>query len=57
MSFNKRIVPDFEKLLKMREEIGNDAELIRTVVGKSDCLMGDSKSLDLINQIQSDLSK
>lgn len=57
MSFNKRIVPDFEILLKMREEIGNDSELIKTVVGKSDCILGDSRSIDMIKKIQESLEK
>lgn len=57
MSFNKRIVPDFDILLKMREEIGNDSELIKTVVGKSDCLLGDSRSIDMIKKIQESLEK
>ena len=57
MSFNKRIVPDFEDLLKMREEIGNDFELVKTVVGKSDCLIGDTRSIDMIKKIQESLGK
>ncbi len=55
MSFNKRIVPDFDSLVKIREEVGNDQEFIKRVVGNSDCLMGDSRSISLIREIEESL--
>ena len=57
MSFNKRIVPDFDSLVKIREEVGNDREFIKRVVGNSDCLMGDSRSISLIREIEESLQE
>ena len=55
MSFNKRMVPDFDVLVKIREETGNDLEFIKRVVGNSDCLIGDSRSISLIMEIEESL--
>lgn len=55
MGFNKRYLPDLDKLVEMRNEIGNDREFLRTVLGKSDCLMGSSESLQMIRYIEEEL--
>ena len=55
MSFNKRILPDLDNLMKIREEIGNDRQFIKQIIGKSDCLMGSRESLNFIEEIEKSL--
>lgn len=55
MGFTKRYLPDLDKLVEMRKEINNDREFLKTVIGKSDCLMGSSESIELIRYIEEEL--
>jgi len=57
MGFTKRILPDPESLKKMRAEIGNDREFLKMVVGKSDCLLGSTESLEMIRYIEEEISR
>jgi len=55
MGFTKRYLPDVEKLVEMRKEINDDREFIKKVVGKSDCLMGSTESLQMIRYIEDEI--
>ena len=52
MSFNKRILPELEKLIELRESIGDDREFLRSVIGKSDCLVGSTDSMNYVKEIE-----
>jgi hypothetical protein len=52
MSFNKRILPELEKLIELRESIGDDREFLRSVIGKSDCLVGSTDSMNYVKEVE-----
>jgi hypothetical protein len=39
----------------MRKEINNDREFLKFIVGKSDCLMGSTESLQMIRYIEEEI--
>lgn len=55
MGFSKRYLPDIDKLVEMRKEINNDREFLKFIVGKSDCLMGSTESLQMIRYIEEEI--
>ena len=55
MGFSKRYLPDFDKLVEMRKEINDDREFLKFIVGKSDCLMGSTESLQMIRCIEEEI--
>jgi hypothetical protein len=57
MSFNKRILPPVEDLIKIMADSKDDKEFIDRVVGKSDCIMGSQESMEMIRYIQERISK
>lgn len=52
MSFNKRILPDLESLIELRKSLGNDREFLRSVIGKSDCIVGSTDSMNYIKEVE-----
>jgi hypothetical protein len=52
MSFNKRILPELEKLIELRESIVDDREFLRSVIGKSDCLVGSTDSMNYVKEVE-----
>ncbi len=48
-------MPDLDNLMKIREEIGNDRQFLKQIIGKSDCLMGSRESLNFIEEIEKSL--
>ena len=52
MSFNKRILPELEKLIELRESIGDDREFLRSVIGKSDCLVGSTDYMNYVKEVE-----
>lgn len=57
MSFNKRIIPSLDTLVKMREEINNDEIFIERIFGKGDCFMGPKESFSYMDEIMKQLNK
>ena len=55
MSFNKRIIPDLDDLIKRRNEIGNDSLFLKEIIGKSDCIIGSEVSLNFIREMEKSL--
>jgi hypothetical protein len=55
MGFSKRYLPDFDRLVEIREEINDDREFLKFIVGKSDCLMGSTESLQMIRYIEEEI--
>lgn len=55
MGFSKRYLPDIDKLAEMRKEFNDDREFLKFVVGKSDCLMGSTESLQMIRYIEEEI--
>lgn len=56
MGFSKRYLPDYDKLVGIRQKINNDREFLKFTVGKSDCLMGSTESLNLIRSIEEEIA-
>lgn len=57
MGFNKRYVPDLETLKEIRKKHSNDEEFLKSVVGKSDVLMGPPDSIDFLDYIRNKFYK
>ena len=57
MSFNKRILPPVEDLVKIMADSKDDKDFIDRVVGKSDCIMGSQESMEMVRYIQERILK
>jgi hypothetical protein len=57
MSFNKRILPPVEDLVKIMADSKDDKEFIDRAVGKSDCIMGSQESMEMVRYIQERILK
>ncbi len=57
MSFNKRILPPVDDLIKIMADSKDDKEFIDRVVGKSDCIMGSQESMEMVRNIQERILK
>jgi len=57
MSFNKRIIPALSELIKMREQINNDADFLQRITGKGDCFIGPPESFSYLEEIRKELNK
>ena len=55
MGFSKRYLPELDRLKEIRKEINDDREFLKYVVGKSDCLMGSTESLQMIRYIEEEI--
>jgi hypothetical protein len=55
MGFSKRYLPELDRLMEIRNEINDDREFLKYVVGKSDCLMGSTESLQMIRYIEEEI--
>jgi len=55
MGFSKRYLPELDRLMEIRKEINDDREFLKYVVGKSDCLMGSTESLQMIRYIEEEI--
>jgi len=52
MSFNRRILPEVEKLVKMREKAQNDEEFIKSLYRGADALQGSTESFNYVAQVK-----
>lgn len=52
MSFNRRILPDLDKLIKMREKAENDEEFIKSLYRGADALQGSPESFKYVAQVK-----
>ena len=52
MSFNKKYLPDPEKLAKIRESYSSDKEFLDDYFRKADAVLGSSESFEYINKIR-----
>jgi hypothetical protein len=52
MSFNKKYLPEVEKLVKIRESYSSDKEFLEDYFRKVDAVFGSSESFDYINQLK-----
>ena len=57
MSFNKRIVPSLDVLMKMRDETNDDDVFLKNVLGKGDCFIGPAESFNYLDEIINQLNK
>lgn len=55
MGFNKRYLPELDKLKKMRESFSSDSDFLYNVIGKSCVLIGPSDSMDYLNYIRKEI--
>ena len=55
MGFSKRYLPELDRLMEIRKEINDDREFLKYIVGKSDCLMGSTESLQMIRYIEEEI--
>jgi hypothetical protein len=51
MGFNRRELPELDKLKEIHQNIGNDLEFIKFIVGKSDVLTGSVDSYIYLEEI------
>jgi hypothetical protein len=52
MSFNRRILPEVEKLVKLREKAQNDEEFIKSLYRGADALQGSTESFNYVAQVK-----
>jgi|688.fasta_scaffold1098881_2 hypothetical protein len=57
MSFNRRILPEVEKLVKMREKAQNDEEFIKSLYRGADALQGSTESFNYVAQVKYEIEK
>jgi len=52
MSFNKKYLPEPEKLIKIRESYSSDEEFLEDYFRKTDAVLGSQESFEYIRQIR-----
>jgi hypothetical protein len=52
MSFNKKYLPDPEKLIKIRESYSSDKEFLEDYFRKTDAILGSPESFEYIQKIR-----
>ncbi len=57
MGFNKRMLPNLSELIRLRESMGDDMAFLKSVVGNSDCIMGNSDAIDYVNSVELEIFK
>jgi hypothetical protein len=55
MGFNKRYLPEVEKLKEKRKQFNSDEDFLLSVVGKSDSLMGSEESFRYLDYIKKNI--
>ena len=52
MSFNKKYLPELEKLIQIRESYSSDEEFLEEYFKKTDAVVGSSESFEYIRQMR-----
>jgi hypothetical protein len=56
MGFNKRYLPELERLKEIREEMNSDKEFLNIYLYKPDVVLGSIDSMDYVKKVE-DLAK
>jgi len=57
MGFNKRYLPELDRLKEIRKSCSSDSDFLYKVIGKADALIGSSDSMDYLNTIREKIEK
>ena len=52
MGFNKKYLPNIEKMLEARKSYRSDSEFLNEYIGKYDCLIGSRESIDYLRELE-----
>lgn len=56
MGFNKRELPELDRLKEIHKKIGNDLEFVKFIVGKSDAITGSVESYEYLEKVYENLN-
>ena len=53
MGFNKRYLPDLDKLKEIRDKMNSDKEFLNTYLYRPDVVIGSTDSMDYVKKVES----